>query len=103
MGVVLGEIGSQIDERQTILSVAAGITTSFVESHLPPGARVAARIGNVVSFRRQTTTAPISTGLPTASLTLSGPASSVSSRREILVFALNGLTHQSPGLCSVPT
>jgi pyrroline-5-carboxylate reductase len=46
MGVVLGEIGSQIDEGQTILSVAAGITTSFVESHLPAGARVVRAMPN---------------------------------------------------------
>jgi pyrroline-5-carboxylate reductase len=43
---VLGELGSAVTAEQTVLSVAAGITTAWVESHLPEGARVVRAMPN---------------------------------------------------------
>jgi pyrroline-5-carboxylate reductase len=43
---LLGEIAPAIDAVQTVLSVAAGVTTSLIESHLPEGARVVRAMPN---------------------------------------------------------
>jgi pyrroline-5-carboxylate reductase len=43
---VLGEIAPVVRDDQTLLSVAAGITTAWVESHLPEGARVVRAMPN---------------------------------------------------------
>src|ERR1700704_2304621 len=40
MEAVLEEIASELTPQQTLLSVAAGVTTASIEAHLPPGARV---------------------------------------------------------------
>jgi pyrroline-5-carboxylate reductase len=48
MSIVLGEIASAIDG-QTILSVAAGVTTRSIETHLPAGARVVRAMPNAPS------------------------------------------------------
>ncbi len=46
MPVVLGEISPAISPAQTLLSVAAGTTTRFIEGHLPAGARVVRAMPN---------------------------------------------------------
>lgn len=46
MGAVLAQIAGSVTREQTILSVAAGITTASIESHLPPGARVVRAMPN---------------------------------------------------------
>jgi pyrroline-5-carboxylate reductase len=43
---VLGEIASAISPEQTLLSVAAGVTTAAIESRLPRGARVVRAMPN---------------------------------------------------------
>jgi pyrroline-5-carboxylate reductase len=43
---VLAEISSAVSPSQTILSVAAGTTTRFIEGHLPTGARVVRAMPN---------------------------------------------------------
>lgn len=43
---VLQEIAPAVSPEHTLLSVAAGITTGFIESHLPPGARVVRAMPN---------------------------------------------------------
>jgi pyrroline-5-carboxylate reductase len=50
MGVVLAEISSSITPDQTLLSVAAGTTTRFIEGHLPAGARVVRAMPNAPSL-----------------------------------------------------
>ncbi len=47
---VLTEIAPSIHEGQTILSVAAGITTAWIESHLPAGSRVVRAMPNAASL-----------------------------------------------------
>lgn len=44
--VVLAEIAPAVTGEQTLLSVAAGTTTAFIESHLPEGARVVRAMPN---------------------------------------------------------
>jgi pyrroline-5-carboxylate reductase len=46
IGAVLGEIGPSVTSEQVLLSVAAGITTAYVEGHLPPEARVVRAMPN---------------------------------------------------------
>jgi pyrroline-5-carboxylate reductase len=46
MGTVLAEIAPAVTAEQTILSVAAGITTRSIEAHLPAGARVVRAMPN---------------------------------------------------------
>jgi pyrroline-5-carboxylate reductase len=46
MGGVLAEISGSLGSGQTLLSVAAGTTTAFIESHLPDGARVVRAMPN---------------------------------------------------------
>jgi pyrroline-5-carboxylate reductase len=46
MAKVLPEIAPAVTGDQTVLSVAAGITTTWVESHLPEGARVVRAMPN---------------------------------------------------------
>jgi pyrroline-5-carboxylate reductase len=46
MSTVLAEISPALADGQTVLSVAAGTTTSSIESHLPPGARVVRAMPN---------------------------------------------------------
>ena len=46
MADVLGEIAPAVDGEKTILSVAAGITTPFIETRLPAGARVVRAMPN---------------------------------------------------------
>jgi pyrroline-5-carboxylate reductase len=46
MPVVLAEIASAVTSEQTLLSVAAGTTTRFIEGHLPEGARVVRAMPN---------------------------------------------------------
>ena len=43
---VLAEISPAVTREHTILSVAAGVTTATIESHLPPGARVVRAMPN---------------------------------------------------------
>jgi pyrroline-5-carboxylate reductase len=43
---VLAEIAPAVSPAHTILSVAAGVTTAFIESHLPDGARVVRAMPN---------------------------------------------------------
>src|SRR5438552_1588518 len=43
---VLGEIAPIVEDGQTIVSVAAGTTTAWIESHLPDGARVVRAMPN---------------------------------------------------------
>jgi pyrroline-5-carboxylate reductase len=43
---VLAEIAPSVTAEHTILSVAAGVTTSWIESHLPEGARVVRAMPN---------------------------------------------------------
>jgi pyrroline-5-carboxylate reductase len=43
---VLAEIAPSVSPEHTILSVAAGVTTAFIESHLPAGARVVRSMPN---------------------------------------------------------
>jgi pyrroline-5-carboxylate reductase len=40
MAATLGEISSAIDKTKIVISIAAGITTGFIEAALPPGVRV---------------------------------------------------------------
>jgi pyrroline-5-carboxylate reductase len=46
MAVVLAEISSSLTGEQTLLSVAAGTTTQFIEGHLPKGSRVVRAMPN---------------------------------------------------------
>jgi pyrroline-5-carboxylate reductase len=46
IGAVLGEIGPSVTSEHVLLSVAAGITTAYVEGHLPPEARVVRAMPN---------------------------------------------------------
>jgi pyrroline-5-carboxylate reductase len=46
MPVVLAEIAPVVTSDQTLLSVAAGTTTAFIEGHLPEGARVVRSMPN---------------------------------------------------------
>ena len=46
MPVVLAEIAPAVTAEQTLLSVAAGTTTRFIEGHLPEGARVVRAMPN---------------------------------------------------------
>jgi pyrroline-5-carboxylate reductase len=46
MPVVLAEIAPAVSGEQTLLSVAAGTTTRFIEGHLPAGARVVRAMPN---------------------------------------------------------
>jgi pyrroline-5-carboxylate reductase len=46
MPIVLAEIASAVTPEQTLLSVAAGTTTRFIEGHLPEGARVVRAMPN---------------------------------------------------------
>jgi pyrroline-5-carboxylate reductase len=46
MPVVLAEIAPTVTSEQTLLSVAAGTTTAFIEGHLPDGARVVRSMPN---------------------------------------------------------
>jgi pyrroline-5-carboxylate reductase len=46
---VLAEIAPSVSPEHTILSVAAGVTTSFIESRLPEGARVVRAMPNAPS------------------------------------------------------
>ncbi len=46
VGTVLAEIAPSVTPDHTILSVAAGITTAYMESHLPEGARVVRSMPN---------------------------------------------------------
>ncbi len=46
MPVVLAEIAPAVTSEQTLLSVAAGTTTRFIEGHLPEGARVVRAMPN---------------------------------------------------------
>jgi pyrroline-5-carboxylate reductase len=46
MPIVLGEIATVVGPSQTLLSVAAGTTTRFIEGHLPAGARVVRAMPN---------------------------------------------------------
>ena len=46
MPTVLAEIAPTVTSEQTLLSVAAGTTTAFIEGHLPEGARVVRSMPN---------------------------------------------------------
>jgi len=46
MEAVLEEISAELTPQQTLLSVAAGVTTASIEAHLPPGARVVRAMPN---------------------------------------------------------
>jgi pyrroline-5-carboxylate reductase len=46
MEAVLEEISPELTPAQTLLSVAAGVTTASIEAHLPPGARVVRAMPN---------------------------------------------------------
>src|SRR5436309_2968890 len=46
MEAVLEEIAGELQADQTILSVAAGVTTASIEAHLPPGSRVVRAMPN---------------------------------------------------------
>jgi pyrroline-5-carboxylate reductase len=46
MEAVLEEISAELTPAQTLLSVAAGVTTASIEAHLPPGARVVRAMPN---------------------------------------------------------
>ena len=46
IGTVLGEIAATVSPEQTLLSVAAGVTTASIESRLPEGARVVRAMPN---------------------------------------------------------
>jgi pyrroline-5-carboxylate reductase len=46
MAAALAEVAEAVTNEQVILSVAAGITTSFIEGHLPDGARVVRAMPN---------------------------------------------------------
>jgi pyrroline-5-carboxylate reductase len=50
MEAVLEEIASEIQTDQTLLSVAAGVTTASIEAHLPPGTRVVRAMPNAPSL-----------------------------------------------------
>jgi pyrroline-5-carboxylate reductase len=47
---VLAEIAPSVSPDHTLLSVAAGVTTSWIESHLPEGARVVRAMPNTPSL-----------------------------------------------------
>src|SRR3954454_1274147 len=47
---VMEEIASAVSPDHTLLSVAAGVTTSWIESHLPDGARVVRAMPNTPSL-----------------------------------------------------
>lgn len=51
--VVLAEIAAVLTPEQTLLSVAAGVTTAFIESHLGDGARVVRAMPNAPSVRHE--------------------------------------------------
>jgi pyrroline-5-carboxylate reductase len=46
MAVVLAEIAQALTSEQTLLSVAAGTTTAYIEGHLPEGSRVVRAMPN---------------------------------------------------------
>jgi pyrroline-5-carboxylate reductase len=46
MAAVLAEISPAISGSETVLSVAAGVTTAFIEGHLPAGSRVVRAMPN---------------------------------------------------------
>jgi pyrroline-5-carboxylate reductase len=46
MSVVLAEISPAISGSETVVSVAAGVTTAFIEGHLPAGSRVVRAMPN---------------------------------------------------------
>jgi pyrroline-5-carboxylate reductase len=46
MEAVLEEIAGDLQPEQTVLSVAAGVTTASIEAHLPPGSRVVRAMPN---------------------------------------------------------
>jgi pyrroline-5-carboxylate reductase len=46
MEAVLEEIAGVLEPDQTVLSVAAGVTTASIEAHLPPGSRVVRAMPN---------------------------------------------------------
>lgn len=50
---VLADIAGALTSEQTLLSVAAGITTAFVESHLGEGARVVRAMPNAPAVRHE--------------------------------------------------
>jgi pyrroline-5-carboxylate reductase len=50
ISAVLGEIASGVTSDQVILSVAAGVTTGFIESHLSPEAKVVRAMPNAPSL-----------------------------------------------------
>ncbi len=50
---LLGEIGHLVDERQTVLSVAAAIPTAFIEARLSPGVPVVRAMPNAPSTVRE--------------------------------------------------
>lgn len=47
---VLGETASSVSSEQTLLSVAAGVRTAAIESHLPAGARVVRAMPNAAAL-----------------------------------------------------
>jgi pyrroline-5-carboxylate reductase len=57
MGAVLAQVGSQVPPEALVISVAAGIPTSSMEHHLPPGARVVRSMPNTGAIVRQSATA----------------------------------------------
>lgn len=46
MEIVLGEIAPHLRKGALVISIAAGTTTAFIESHLPPGAHVVRAMPN---------------------------------------------------------
>ena len=50
MEAVLEEIAGELQPDQTVLSVAAGVTTASIEAHLPPGSRVVRAMPNAPSL-----------------------------------------------------
>ncbi len=50
MESVLEEIGPSLRPEQTLLSVAAGVTTASIEAHVPPGTRVVRAMPNAPSL-----------------------------------------------------
>lgn len=57
MSAVLAQVGSQVPPGALVISVAAGIPTSAMEHHLPPGARVVRSMPNTGAIVRQSATA----------------------------------------------
>jgi pyrroline-5-carboxylate reductase len=57
MSAVLAQVGSQVPPEALVISVAAGIPTSAMEHHLPPGARVVRSMPNTGAIVRQSATA----------------------------------------------